>query len=127
MTAGESCLPQSLNALVGYPSGRHGCAVGGASRSIEAESEGTPHSAGPARPAPGPHHTHSTASEEAEAGKGGPRDTSARARSGRPGQLPVRGGLQGAVGITPESAAGCPEGSWTYCRAWTSSRSSPGM
>lgn len=41
-----------------------------------------------------------------------------------PRAAPRAGGLHGGV-TTPEPAAGCPEGSWTYCRAWTSPRSSP--
>jgi len=36
----------------------------------------------------------------------------------------MRSGFDGGV-TTPEPAAGCPVGSWTYCRAWTSPGSSP--
>lgn len=42
-----------------------------------------------------------------------------------PGSSPWSGLGKGAE-TTPEPAVGCPDGSWTYCRAWTSSRSSPG-
>ena len=42
-----------------------------------------------------------------------------------PGSSPC-GGLHGGM-TTPETAADCPVGSWTYCRAWTSPRSSPSV